>query len=174
MRTRVLGWSAAATPSAGCSATAPSTRRSSSAARQRPVRTGCSASPPASCHTAGCRAPRPRSCAPRAAALAASSRLPTILQPVRAGSLADKLLRRALERLRGSRPALVPEYPLALRSRWGWGSPVLGAVAELLAAEADSYRPMVDDVCELLDWAREIPRSSFRPGQPAWENDFWG
>jgi hypothetical protein len=93
---------------------------------------------------------------------------------VTAASLADKLLRWALERLRGSRPALIPEYPLALQSRWGWGSPPLPPVAELLAAGAAGYEAMVDDVCELLQWARKIPRTSSDPAEPTWENDFWG
>jgi hypothetical protein len=93
---------------------------------------------------------------------------------VKAGPLADKLLRRALERVRGSRPALVPEYPLVLRSRWGWGSPVASTVAELLAASADGYEPIVEDICDLLEWARRIPRTSSHPGEPEWDNDFWG
>jgi hypothetical protein len=91
-----------------------------------------------------------------------------------ATSALDRLLRRALERARRSGPALVPEYPLALRARWGWDGSALGPVATLLAAGASAYEPMVDDVCELLDWARTIPRTASDRGEPAWENDFWG
>lgn len=86
----------------------------------------------------------------------------------------DRLLRRALERTRRSAPALVPEYPLALRARWGWDRPVLEPVSELLAAGTDDYERMVDDVCEMLDWAGTIPRTPSRPGEPAWDNDYWG
>jgi hypothetical protein len=93
---------------------------------------------------------------------------------VTAASLADKLLRRGLERLRHSRPALVPEYPLALRPRWGWGAQPLEPVAVVLAAGVQDYEPLIDDARALLDWARGIARSAAPPGEPVWENDFWG
>lgn len=86
----------------------------------------------------------------------------------------DRLLRRALERTRRSGPALIPEYPLPLRARWGWDRSVLEPVRELLAAAVADYERMVEDVCQLHDWARTIPRTATRPGEPAWENDFWG
>ena len=88
--------------------------------------------------------------------------------------LADTVFRRGLERLSGSRPVLVPEYPLALRSRWGWGTTALTTVADLLAAGAPEYEAMTDDACALGEWARGIPRHESVPGEPSWENDFWG
>jgi Methyltransferase domain len=89
--------------------------------------------------------------------------------------LADRALRRGLERLHRSRPALIPEYPLDLRARWGWdGAPVLDAISARLAAESPQYEPMIVDACALLDWARTIPRHDSAPGQPCWENDWWG
>lgn len=91
-----------------------------------------------------------------------------------ATSALDRLLRAALERVRRAGPALVPEYPLELRARWGWDGPALEPVAKLLAAGVGDYERAADDVCELLDWARTIPRTSSRRGEPAWENDFWG
>ena len=93
---------------------------------------------------------------------------------MRATSALDRLLLRALGRLRRAGPTLVPEYPLALRARWGWDGSVLEPVAELLAAGASDYERMVDDVCELLAWARTIPRSAPDTGGPAWDNDYWG
>ena len=71
-------------------------------------------------------------------------------------------------------PSLVPEYPLPLRSRWGWSAPVLAPLARVLEAGSAHYEQLVADTCELLDWAREIPRTATGPGEPAWENDFWG
>jgi predicted O-methyltransferase YrrM len=91
-----------------------------------------------------------------------------------ARSVLDRLLRRALERVRRSGPALVPEYPLALRARWGWDAPALEPVADLLAARLTDYQQMVDEVCELLVWARSIPRTASQHGEPAWDNDYWG
>jgi hypothetical protein len=88
---------------------------------------------------------------------------------------ADVMLRRGLERLRGSSPVLVPEYPLDVRPRWGWGgAPVLESVAELLESKNASYKSLLDDVSEMLDWAQTIPRTSTVPNQPCWENDWWG
>jgi Methyltransferase domain len=86
---------------------------------------------------------------------------------------ADWLLRRGLERLRQSGPALVPEYPLALEPRWGWdGAGELSAVAELLRDGSAGYDEAIADACALLDWARQIPRRS--DSGPCWENDYWG
>jgi hypothetical protein len=93
---------------------------------------------------------------------------------MRATSVLDRLLRRALGRVHRSGPTLVPEYPLALRARWGWDGAVLEPVAELLASYATEYEPMVADVCELLAWARTIPRTASHGGDPAWDNDYWG
>jgi hypothetical protein len=84
------------------------------------------------------------------------------------------MLRRALERAAGSSPALVPEYPLRIRPRWGWGAPLLAPVVARLEAGEAGYEPMVDDVVELAGWAADIPRKPFGPGEPAWENDYWG
>jgi hypothetical protein len=91
-----------------------------------------------------------------------------------ATSVLERLLRRALERVRRSGPALVPEYPLTLRARWGWDASGLESVAELLAAGSADYERMVDDACGLVDWARAIPRTPSARGEPAWDNDFWG
>jgi hypothetical protein len=85
-----------------------------------------------------------------------------------------RLLRQAPERVPGSGPPLIPEYPLPLRARWGWDAPALESVAEVLAAGVSDYERMVDDVCELLDWACTIPRTASHRDEPAWENDFWG
>jgi Methyltransferase domain len=87
--------------------------------------------------------------------------------------LADRLLRRGLERLSGSGPVFVPEFPLGLSARWGWdGRPSLQPVARLL--EEGRYEGEVDAVCELLEWARTIPRAQQQPGDPCWENSYWG
>jgi hypothetical protein len=84
-------------------------------------------------------------------------------------------LRRGLERVRGSSPALVPEYPLALRSRWGWNAaPTLPGLAELLVEGSADYMPAVELALELGDWAQTIPRTAPGAGDPCWENDWWG
>lgn len=87
---------------------------------------------------------------------------------------AERLLRRALERVNGSAPVLVPEYPLDLRARWGWGRPAMAAVEELLAAEAESYEQLVTDIGALREWASQIPRDQTHAGEPCWFNDYWG
>jgi hypothetical protein len=87
---------------------------------------------------------------------------------------ADLALRRGLERLRRSRPALVPEYPLDLRARWGWGgAPVLAEIDAQLQSASAAYEDTITRVCELREWAQTIPRQPAR-GQPCWENDWWG
>ncbi len=87
---------------------------------------------------------------------------------------ADLALRRGLERLRRSRPALVPEYPLQLRARWGWdGAPALAPIASLLESGRAGYEDTIGSICELREWAQTIPRQPV-PGQPCWENDWWG
>ena len=86
---------------------------------------------------------------------------------------ADRLLRRALERVRRSGPVLVPEYPLHLAPRWGWGgASELSSIAELLARGAAGYEPAIADACAMLDWARTIPRHA--DSSACWENDYWG
>jgi hypothetical protein len=88
---------------------------------------------------------------------------------------ADRLLRRGLERLHTATPVLVPEYSLELRARWGWdGSPVLENLAELLESQSGAFGSAIDDVLELLEWARTVPRVAAAPGEPCWENDWWG
>jgi hypothetical protein len=85
------------------------------------------------------------------------------------------LLRRALERVTGSGPVLVPEYRLRPSARWGWdGRPVLESVAAVLAAEVDGYEQAIADVCSLAEWAGGIPRRALDPTQLSWENDWWG
>jgi hypothetical protein len=87
---------------------------------------------------------------------------------------ADLALRRGLERLRRSQPALVPEYPLDLRARWGWdGAPALAPIAALLQSGRADYEDTIASICELREWAQTIPRQP-APGQPCWENDWWG
>jgi hypothetical protein len=84
------------------------------------------------------------------------------------------VLRRGLERLHRAGPALVPEYTLTLRARWGWGSPAMAGVSEILGEGASGYQQAIADACDLADWARGIARAGSAPGQPSWENDFWG
>jgi hypothetical protein len=98
--------------------------------------------------------------------------MPQAERPVKAA--ADRMLRRALESLRGSRPALVPEYQLNLRARWGWGSPPLATVAERLSANAAGYEEAIKGACDLREWARGVPRLEAGGGEPVWENDYWG
>jgi len=86
----------------------------------------------------------------------------------------DRFLRRALERVSGVSPVLVPEFALDLRSRWGWGSPVADAVAARLAAGEAGYAEAVEDAVALADWAITIGRTPNRPGDPCWENEYWG
>jgi hypothetical protein len=87
----------------------------------------------------------------------------------------ERLLRNGLERVHGSGPVLVPEYPLEARVRWGWdGLSVLAGVAELLAVGSSEYEDVIEDVLDLLDWARTIPRGTSAAGDPRWENDWWG
>jgi hypothetical protein len=70
---------------------------------------------------------------------------------------------------------LVSEYPLSLRSRWGWdGAPVLTVINELLAEHSSQYEDAVAQACELAEWAATILRSASSPGEPCWENDWWG
>jgi hypothetical protein len=83
-------------------------------------------------------------------------------------------LRRALERATGSGPVLIPEYPLRLEPRWGWGKPVLETLATRFAAQEDDFAAAVDAVCELGEWAATIGRTPSAPGEPCWENDYWG
>ena len=93
----------------------------------------------------------------------------------RTKATADQLLRRALERLHGSSPVLVPEFAFTPHARWGWGGrPVASAVAERLAANAPAYESDVQAVVEMLEWARSIPRLATKPGEPCWENSYWG
>jgi hypothetical protein len=47
-------------------------------------------------------------------------------------------------------------------------------VAQLLAAEEAGYADAVDDAAQLVDWAAGISRGQDRPGEPAWDNDYWG
>jgi hypothetical protein len=90
-------------------------------------------------------------------------------------TVADQALRRGLERLHASSPALVPEYPLELRARWGWDeAPPLAPLASWFEQRREDYEDAIADVCELLEWARGVPRSAPPPGQPCWENDWWG
>jgi hypothetical protein len=70
--------------------------------------------------------------------------------------------------------ALVPEYPLRLRARWGWGEPSLGTVRDWLAERDASFAPEVEAACALVEWARDVPRTESGPGEPCWENDYWG
>ena len=86
----------------------------------------------------------------------------------------DRLLRGALARLHSSAPVLVPEYPLRIRPRWGWEGPALSSLAELLEAGAARYESAIRDCLELAEWARTIPRLARGPGEPCWENDYWG
>ncbi len=87
---------------------------------------------------------------------------------------ADRSLRRALERLHRSSPALVPEYPLELSARWGWGEPgPLSWLEERFAAERAAYVETIESVCEMLEWALTVPRHP-APPEPGWENDWWG
>jgi hypothetical protein len=76
--------------------------------------------------------------------------------------------------MRRSGPALVPEYPLNLRARWGWDAPPMSAVAERIAVHAEDYEQTVDDVCRLQEWAQQIARYQKAPSDPCWENDYWG
>jgi hypothetical protein len=70
---------------------------------------------------------------------------------------------------------LVPEYRLTPRARWGWdGAPPMTAVAERLEASAKEYEPSIEASCEMLEWARGIPRRATGPAEPCWENDWWG
>jgi hypothetical protein len=92
----------------------------------------------------------------------------------RARAGADRFLRRGLERVSGSAPILVPEYPMRLKPRWGWGGSELANVEAWLAARAHLYEEAVEDVCAMADWAREIPRHQRAPDEPCWENDHWG
>lgn len=69
---------------------------------------------------------------------------------------------------------MVPEYPLRVRSRWGWGEPHLETLAQHLASREAAYEQAVDDAVELADWAAQIPQAPSEPGQPAWGNDYWG
>lgn len=86
----------------------------------------------------------------------------------------DRLLRAGLERLYSSAPVLIPEYPLRIRPRWGWEAPVLDPLAKLLEAGAAGYETAIQDCVALADWALTIPRVAGEPGEPCWENDYWG
>jgi hypothetical protein len=88
---------------------------------------------------------------------------------------ADQLLNLGLRRLASAGRVLIPEYPARPRARWGWDSaPEIEAVATRLAAGGAGYEPSIEAVCSLLEWARGIPRHATRPGEPCWENDWWG
>lgn len=67
----------------------------------------------------------------------------------------------------------VPEYPLDVRPRWGWGGTRSMPGVEARLAEGD-YTEAIDDICALGDWAAALPRHATRPGEPCWENDYWG
>ncbi len=96
------------------------------------------------------------------------------MSSTRASTLAQRALRRALARLARSGPVLVPEYPLDVRARWGWGASPLRAVEERIAAHPEGYTELVEDVCSLHEWAATIARTSSNGREPCWENDFWG
>ncbi len=89
-------------------------------------------------------------------------------------SMRARLLRGALERASGSSPVQVPEYPLRVRSRWGWEQPPLTSVATWLAARESHYTEAVDDVLAMAEWAAAVDRTGSTPGEPYWENDYWG
>lgn len=96
--------------------------------------------------------------------------------PARASAKAGlvRLLRRGLERAHGSGTVALTEYPRDPRARWGWdGSAVLGGVEQFLADHVGSYESWLAEVLQLHDWAATIPRRP-EPGQPGWENDWWG
>jgi hypothetical protein len=80
----------------------------------------------------------------------------------------------ALRREDAPAAALVPEYPLRLQPRWGWGSPPLASIAERLASSEQDYANAVRDIAAMRDWAAKIPRTAPGPGEPAWDNDYWG
>ncbi len=69
----------------------------------------------------------------------------------------DVLLCRGLERVRGAGPALVPEYSLDLRPRWGWdGAPPLAPLAERFEAKRGAYEDAIAGACDLLEWIGRI------------------
>lgn len=86
----------------------------------------------------------------------------------------ESVLRAGLERVHGSGPVLLPEYPRHPRARWGWqGRARLEPVADVLAAASLTYQGEIEAIRELLGWARQIPRNA-GPGEACWENDWWG
>ncbi len=70
---------------------------------------------------------------------------------------------------------LLPEYPLELKPRWGWdGATMLEPLAARLEASFADYEDTITAASELVDWARNIPRTTTDAGVPCWENDWWG
>jgi hypothetical protein len=61
-----------------------------------------------------------------------------------------------------------------MRPRGGWGAPELRTLAERLRAAPGSYETAIRDCLGLADWAATIARTDPQPGQPCWENDWWG
>lgn len=51
---------------------------------------------------------------------------------------------------------------------------MLSSVAERIEAGIAEYEPTVQSCLRLLDWARTIPRSQSEPGEPCWDNAWWG
>jgi Methyltransferase domain len=86
-----------------------------------------------------------------------------------------RLLARALERLTGRGPVIVPEYRLSPRARYGWdGQEPIVAVREILEGWLEEHLEQVArELAELADWCRSVPRHG-GPRDPRWENDWWG
>jgi hypothetical protein len=85
----------------------------------------------------------------------------------RAADRMEQPLARALERVSGRAPVIVPEYSFDPRPRWGWNEPPLSAIGERLAAGRSRYEATVAGLGELVEWAGTVPREM-------WDNDFWG
>jgi hypothetical protein len=84
------------------------------------------------------------------------------------------LLARALARVSGTGPVVVPEYGSHPRARYGWDEQTpVPSLASRLDEWADEHHDSVAvALADLTEWARSVPRSA--EVGACWENDYWG
>ncbi len=85
------------------------------------------------------------------------------------------VLTAALQRTTGRSP-LLPEYPLHPRPRWGWTGDAPEALVDWLTTRENACLPAIERALALEPWCPSVPATpaAAGPGEPCWDNDFWG
>jgi hypothetical protein len=68
---------------------------------------------------------------------------------------------------------IAPEYPLDVRSRYGYTRPPHQAVNELLASRRDDYARRLADFDQHIRLLERIPAHPTSPGEPYWVNEWF-